>query len=287
MLDDKEQLRQPSLYDKHWHSARAEASTQGLQIIEHGWEQHVIINQDLGTVYRYPRNRAAAAKLDDEVGLLDSIHKQEWPVQLPKIIDHTPSYTSYRYIPGEVLDNSQINLLADQDFDRIGRQLGDFLSHLHKLDPSIIRRKETRHDTTLLEYYTERIESAKGQLFYGTAAKALSKLGDDYTGPQVVVHGDLHGLNMVIDPKIKSLNGVIDLSEMEVGDPHQDFRKLFMTDPRLLDPAIAAYDKPIDAKRVKDWAYVNEWANLCFFADDPNNPTYQRAYYHLVKWRQL
>ncbi len=84
---------------------------------------------------------------------------------------------------------------------------------------------------------------------------------------------------------------MIDLSEMEIGDPHQDFRKLFMTDPRLLEPSVNSYHQNggsrLNIETVKTWAYVNEWANLCHFADTPSNPTYQRALRHLRMWEQI
>lgn len=275
-----------SPYAEHWTAARNQAIHHGLHIVEHGWEQHVIIDEDQGVVYRYPRHAAAAAKLEDEVAVLDVIHQQEWSVQLPVMLEHTPTYTSYRYIPGEALTKDWLDSFADEDFARVGGQLGAFLAQLHTLDHDVIDHKKTKQTTTLLEYYTERINGAVGQPVYPPAAQALQCLTIS-DAPQVVVHGDLHGLNMIIDPASRSLAGVIDVSEMEIGDPHQDFRKLFMAHASLLEPAIAAYGKPIDAERARTWAYVNEWANMCYFADTPDNPTYQRALHHLQLWNQI
>lgn len=287
-----ERMPQINTYDQHWQEARAAAEADGLQIIEHGWEQHVIIDAEQGLVYRYPRHDAAAAKLEDEVKVLADIHKQKWSISLPYIREHTPFYTAYDYIPGEVLDEFELNSLREDTIEDIGFRLGAFLEQLHRLDPQIVEQKQTKQSTTLLEYYTNRIGHGRYTEFYTKASAELEKLQNASSDfKHVVVHGDLHGLNMVIDPVTKQLNGVIDLSEMEVGDPHQDFRKLFMTDPRLLEPAIAAYQQhggqTINSDLAKTWAYVNEWANICHFADTPDNLTYQRAQEHLARWHQL
>lgn len=275
-------------YEQHWAEARQQAILEGMQIIEHGYEQHVAIDEANGLVYRYPKHAAAAAKLYDEIDVLNVVHQREWSTELPRMLDHNPIFSTYNYIPGEVLSEELAENLTVKDFEIIGGQLGIFLSEFHTLDTSIIDLKGTKQSISLLQYYAERIEGAKNSPFYETAAQILEKVAQ-LPQKSVVVHGDLHGLNMVINPESKSLNGVIDLSEMEVGDPHQDFRKLFMADPRLLEPAIATYNPKgtISAETAKDWAYLNEWANLCYFAGQPENATYQRALNHLQKWQQI
>lgn len=279
-------ISQKSPYTEHWQRARDAAIQKNLRIIEHGWEQHVIIDEAKGLVYRFPRHRSAAAKLDDEVSVLHVIHEQEWPVLLPVMREHTAEYSTYTYIPGEPLSREIMATLSDEDFQRIGRQLGTFLAQFHTLDHSIVDSKKTKQTTSLLSYYTARINEAKGKQPHKKATESLERLTSSNL-QSVVVHGDLHGLNMIINTTAKSLNGVIDLSEIEIGDPHQDFRKLFMTDERLVKPAIEAYGQNLDIELVRNWAYVNEWANICHFADTPDNPTYKRALEHLRKWRQI
>lgn len=279
-------MTEKNQYTQHWDQARKRAVQAGLRIIEHGWEQHVIIDEDQGIVYRYPRHAAAAAKLNDEVQVLQTIHKRSWSTQLPVMREHNELFTAYNYIAGEVLSKDWLDRLSSDDCKNLGTQLGAFLAELHTLNHNIIDQKKTRHSTTLLEYYEERIQGAVGTPMHSAAADALSHLTIS-AAPSVVVHGDLHGLNIVIDPETRSLSGVIDLSEMEVGDPHQDFRKLFMTDHRLVEPAIAAYGSPLSANRVRLWAYVNEWANICYFSSEPTNPTYRRALEHLQEWGQI
>lgn len=289
-------------YEQSWQAARVEAEASGLRIIEHGWEQHVIIDDANALVYRYPRRRSAAARLEDEVAVLHHVNQLSWPIALPIMRDHTPTYTSYTYIPGEVYEPAIRATFDQADAERLGQSLGTFLAQFHALDHNIVEQKKTKHTTSLLEYYEQRIRSASGILSsdtpglttkqYQTAVQQLESLLDQsHPGEHVVVHGDLHGFNMVINPSTKTLAGVIDLSEMEIGGPHQDFRKLFMADERMLEAALAAYQAAggavLEPKTVKTWAYVNEWSNLCHFADEPDNLTYQRARNHLQQWQQL
>ncbi len=280
-----------NIYADHWKIARAEAEAAGHEIIEHGWEQHVIIDHPNETVYRYPRHAAAAAKLNDEVGVLKAINALSWNIQLPVMQEHNAIYSSYRYVPGEVLLHEDAKHLTDEQCDQIGSQLGIFLAQLHGLDPSIAEQKVTKQTTTLFEYYAERIAGGSNTPFFDAANQRLQQLKAT-TDPtlQVIVHGDLHGPNIVVNDR-KELTGVIDFSELEIGNPHQEFRKLFMTDTRLLKPAVEAYEQaggqPLNAIEIVLWAYVNEWANMCNFADAPDNLTYQRAQEHLQLWNQL
>jgi aminoglycoside phosphotransferase (APT) family kinase protein len=279
------------IYTEHWKIARQKALKQGFQIVEQGWEQHVIIDATANIVYRYPRRAEAAAKLADEVAVLKAIHEQRWPIELPVMREHNEIFTSYSLIVGEVLDNAMLERLTDNQRDAISYELGAFMVLFHHFDPTVVQHKKTKQTTTLLEYYTERINDGSKTAFFEPAQRKLQRLSKTINAMKsVVVHGDLHGLNIVIN-SANTLQGVIDLSEMEIGDPHQDFRKLFMTDSRLLEPALTGYHQAggqkLDADTVKTWAYVNEWANLCHFAETPENPTYQRAWHHLKQWGQL
>lgn len=280
------------IYAEHWQIARQAALRSGLQIIEHGWEQHVIIDEQNNTVYRYPRHQAAANKLADEVMVLRAINQHDWSIALPVMLSHTKHYSSYKLVPGEVIMHGQADNLSDRQCTSIGQGLGEFLAKFHELDHRVVQQKKTKQTTTLLEYYRTRINGAAATEFYKPARQRLQELLNCTDSKmKVVVHGDLHGPNIVIDPQTKILNGVIDFSEVEIGNPHQEFRKIFMTDNRLLQPAAKSYEdnggKRLNLEEIVLWAYVNEWSNLCYFAEVPSNPTYQRAYQHLKSWDQL
>lgn len=276
----------------NWQTARAAAEAAGLRIIEHGWEQHVIIDEKAGIVYRYPRHDAAAAKLADEVAVLNDVNKHAWPIALPVMREHNDTFTAYKYIPGEVLIPERVEQAPAESLEKIGARLGHFLARFHHLDFQVVTQKKTKHHTSLLQYYEGRINSSIATDFYDKALLALNKLKGmmDEIEP-VVLHGDLHGPNVVVDPKTFELQGVIDLSEMETGDPHQEFRKIFMTFPRALNSAVEAYQKngghALRIEKIIQWAFVNEWANAGYFADEPENVTFKRAVQHLQKWGQL
>ncbi len=278
-------------YDNHWRNAVNHAPNADFETVEHGWEQHVLIDHIKEIVYRYPRNQAASAKLNDEVNVLDQLQHYKWPVKIPKLVEHHTDYSAYRYIPGAVLDDEMIGNLSDKEAGDIGTKLGEFFLVMHSVSHTVVTAKKTKQTTSLLDYYSERIYGASDTTYKKHALKDLSLLSEKPMSNHVVVHGDLHGLNMVIDPMSHELVGVIDFSELEIGDPDQDFRKIFMADKRLLQPAIDSYNKgssrTIELNRVKHWAYVNEWANLCYFASQPNNPTFIRATNHLHKWGRL
>lgn len=282
-------------YENIWKLAKESARGSNLSVIEHGWEQHVIVDEENGVVYRYPRHSSALAKLEDEVSILAHLNKLTWPVPIPQLTDFNGQRASYKYIAGDVLDDTRLASLSDAQLDTIGQELGEFLATLHQVDPGLIEHKSWRQKGTLLAYYQKRIQDTHDDNPWKSSGwNALHKLlaaRDEIKPAEVVVHGDLHGLNTVITADGNHLAGVIDLSEIELGDPHQDFRKIFMTDARLLPSALLGYQQrggaSLSEELVKLWAYVNEWSNLCHFASDPHNATYQRAIMHLERWKQI
>ncbi len=292
----------PSVYNScmnqhaaDWNIAKLQAIRNNLEIVEHGWEQHVIIDREHDRVYRYPRHDQAAAKLQDEVSILKTLNSLQWPVAIPHLIEFDGKRAAYHYIDGEVLDTEKLASLSAKQLNHIGMQLGQFLAALHHVDPASISHSAWQQQGSLRAFYEHRVrETTDDNPWKQHAIVALERLAalrEQHPINEVVVHGDLHGLNMVVARDGNSLNGVIDLSEIEYGDPHQDFRKIFMTDGRLLDPALQAYatagGQNLSADLVKQWAYLNEWANLCHFAATPENITFQRALAHLHRWDQI
>lgn len=281
-------------YTETWQTAKQQALASGKTIVEHGWEQHVIVDEDQDLVYRYPRHASAAAKLEDEVEILRSLRSHKtWPIAIPELLDYDGRRAVYNYIPGDILDQEKLSQLNQMQLENIGRDLGEFMATLHSCDPKLVVRRSWKQPGTLINYYKNRIElSDDTNPWKNQAQDALAKLHHLQKHDELVlVHGDLHGLNMIISPDGEHLVGVIDLSEIELGDPHQDFRKIFMAEERLLQPAIDAYatagGKILNPELVKFWAYVNEWANMCYFANDTANSTYLRALSHLKKWHQI
>jgi aminoglycoside phosphotransferase (APT) family kinase protein len=259
------------------------------EVVEHGWEQHVLVDHVNNVVYRYPRNQNASDKLKDEIDVLKELNHISFNVSIPRILEHTNACTAYEYIPGDIITEEVSKSLNDNQATEIGYDLGEFLAILHSADPSIVSGKKTKQSISLFEYYTSRIDNAKNEPFYNHVNNLANQIKS--TGTQVLMHGDLHGLNMIIDPISQNLTGVIDFSEVELGDRHQDFRKIFMTNKRFLEPAVNKYQEltqtNLSIDQIIAWAYINEWANIAFYKDNQNHPTYKRALKHLKKWGEL
>ncbi len=271
-------------YQTNWQ--KATKSHPNFEISELGWEQHVLIDHSKNLVYRYPKHLKAQQKLEDEVSVLKTLKSVKFNVQIPIIVDHTANYSIYKYIPGQVLTDEVLNSLDKTHIEEIGQELGKFFAILHSLPISIIDQKIHKQKLSLNDYYRDRLYNSEILRQNRKIDKYLQEISK--SDINVVVHGDLHGKNIVINPLDKKLVGIIDFSELEIGDPHQDFRKIFMTDSRLLEPAVRQYSKLTDLElsrsKIKAWAYINEFANLAYFNDKPHNLTYIRAYQNLKKW---
>lgn len=272
-----------------WLRASGKHHSPSWEIVEHGWEQHVLVDHENNIVYRYPRNQNASDKLKDEIEVLERLNHISFNVSIPRILEHSDARTTYEYIPGDIITEEVSKTLDDKQADQIGQDLGEFLAILHSADADIVAGKKTKQTVSLFEYYMTRIDNARGEPFYDHITNLANQIKPN--GAQVLMHGDLHGLNMIIDPISQNLTGVIDFSEVELGDRHQDFRKIFMTDKRFLDPSIKKYEELTQIELSKDqiiaWAYINEWANIAFYKDKQNHPTYKRALKHLKRWGEL
>lgn len=66
-------------------------------------------------------------------------------------------------------------------------------------------------------------------------------------GPPVLLHGDLAAEHVLYDPETFVLTGVIDWSEMAIGDPAVDLAALFHWGaPAFASAVLAAYRRPVD-----------------------------------------
>ncbi len=274
---------------KIWLNATAQHKGSAWESVEHGWEQHVLVDHTNNIVYRYPRNQNASNKLADEVSVLSALNQVRFNVAIPRILEHKKAKTSYEYIPGDIISEDKTRSLTNDQAEKIGQDLGEFLAILHSVNPVVANSKKTKQSISLYDYYLDRIENAKDELFYEHVINLAKKIKPQK--PYVVMHGDLHGLNMIIDPLTNRLTGVIDFSELELGDRHQDFRKIFMTDERFIDPALKVYKKlsgyELSKTQITAWAYINEWANIAFYKDKTSHPTYRRALKHLKSWGEI
>jgi aminoglycoside phosphotransferase (APT) family kinase protein len=163
---------------------------------------------------------------------------------------HPQKLAGYRKITGipltaEVFDRKWTR--------RLGEDIGRFITQLHSLRPpprilALMRRytlkswkeaepKYYRQARKLVYPLLDAETRARAEAFWSRYLEHFSKTDFELT----LVHSDLTGGNMILDPLSGVLRGVIDWGWVMVGDPALDFMGAFEVDDALGERALSSY----------------------------------------------
>lgn len=203
--------------------------------IDTGWDHDVYVLND-SWVLRVPK-KAGAINREEEKLLMDLQDKTN--ILLPACsICTTPEGKEamlYPYIPGQPISTN----ISDVFLKRAASQLGAFLTKLHQLDVS--RYNLPKRDES---YYDILLEKIRG--FYPDLPHSII----DYTERlfselqpvcAAVVHGDLRSAHILWEESSCQL-GIIDFSDMHVGDPAIDFVGISQVSSNFLKQVLCMYD---------------------------------------------
>jgi aminoglycoside 2''-phosphotransferase len=220
-----------------------------------GWENQVLeINGEY--IFRFPKLRRRWSRQWREIGLL------EWLA--PRLTVTVPHYefiwkgtrkhpqklAGYRKVPGVACTG---DALSDEWMDRLGEDLGGFLSELHDLRPTgeVSKSLAGFERKSWLASQHRSYRDAKGYAYplLDAAARVraeafwaeyLEKI-PHFKFRTALCHSDLTDQNLIIDPSNGKLNGVIDWGDARIGDPAFDFAGLMASNPRVGEKALATY----------------------------------------------
>lgn len=200
-----------------------------------------ILTIDHQYIFRFPKYPEALQQLKVETLLLNTI-KPYLSLEIPSPLFENligaqvgEAFIGYRKIRGEPLWRDTLNAIQDERIlDSLARQLGVFLKELHSIPLSAIKCELPRLDTSeeAKDIYTRICE--KLFLFMRPDARQwtrdhfesflISRSNFEYT--PVLKHGDFGPSNILFDPHIQTITGVIDFGGAGIGDPAYDFAGL-------------------------------------------------------------
>ena len=216
--------------------------------------------------FRFPKRREHAARLRNELALLDLVASRA-SIAVPRIgggpftsAKFPWEFAALRWIRGRlmVLEDSR-----DWDLDALGESFGSFLSEMHSIPlvevceacPQIPRG--IRDVISWPTRHQDKISRMRGIANAGLAHRLesyaenpgtlLAPLSDDEL---VFCHGDLHAENIVLEIETRRVAGVIDFGDACIGDCASDFAGLFAWGgDALLDAALRTYGRDAEAIR--------------------------------------
>jgi len=190
-------------------------------------------------VVKFAWSEVAARSIVQEARILRALADRDLPLPRPLVITSSPALLIYRRIEGVPLTWERACALPADSVGRLAGALARLMAGLHastgamrsgglRLGPPEAQCDGTRIRRDLLP----RLNGRRAAWVKALAGRVEETLAGPGAEP-VLLHGDFHGWNFVLDPPLDSVAGLLDLEGAAIGDYHFDFRYLPAQDATL------------------------------------------------------
>lgn len=191
-------------------------------------------------VFRFAHNQEGSEKIEREILILPKLAKSV-SLKIPEIqyFTHDPktslSIVGYRMIPGIQLSNELLQQLHHEKQENVARRLAEFLDGLHSYSTENMRQMGVP-EYDYPAQFTEDIDKVcklvypiiEHELRYFCEQIIHEHLESGYLEyKSALLHDDLSQWHIFFDPSSNELTGIIDFSDMIIGDPIQDLMYLY------------------------------------------------------------
>lgn len=215
--------------------------------LEQGGGDHLLLIVDETRVCRFPR--PGTHNLDLEIKVLDQLrHQSLVAVPAYDMFDPDGCFASYLLIAGSPLTPSRYSRLPGKVAKTAVADAALLLKSLHALDPGTIETAGAWPCMSSPAQFVDRIESSRLSLLASLTpalvrpiARFLERYSHDQAPCEVVLHGDLVSDHLLVDGYTGHLTGIIDFSDVALGDPAQDFLGFWEYGASAAGHAVACY----------------------------------------------
>ncbi len=209
-----------------------------VDAISHG-QHNTVLDVNDQFIFRFPKYIEGLHTLKQEVTLLKHIQGRislaSPEPRFACLADLSGAFMGYPKIPGEPLWNDLLNSTSFTTQSNLAKQLGGFLSSLHRLS-SITELVTclTRNDTA--SQWTEIFRRIRIKLIPHMRPDAQTRVikyferflnePKHFAYKPVLKHGDFGASNILFDRTTNFISGIIDFSNASLGDPAYDFAGL-------------------------------------------------------------
>ena len=234
-----------------------------VELLDEGWDFKVF-EVDGRWLFRFPKREASVAKLNTECKLLPGLG--EWvslPVPNYEYFCESPESSSrpfagYRKLPGIAGDTSKM-----VDRNGVARQLGVFLARLHTYPVDKAREAGVQEKRDLVAHLRDRSREQLRKLDGLNVDPGLLRryLENDtpvsFEGAASLVHNDLWAEHILVDSRSDRVSGIIDWSDIVIGDPAIDFACLYAWyGESWLENVLVHYTGKLDAEVISRSRYL-------------------------------
>ncbi|HEX5417919.1 MAG TPA: phosphotransferase [Chloroflexota bacterium] len=206
-----------------------------LTISFEGWHCHAVFSPD--RVFRFPRDRSRVAGLQHEAVVLEALGGHGVPA--PRLLgqwrdlDVSPyPFTAISRLLGQTWSRREGQATLD-DLKAVLTSLGATIASWHQIEPRTLpRRLRAWRSPSLTEFGgrfdRERLRNVADEaarqlaLPARTAEEWLAELEPLAAMPPVLVHGDIHEDQILVDDNLQ-VTGILDWESAGIGHPLKDF----------------------------------------------------------------
>jgi len=243
--------------------------------VDEGWDHVVVIchgchgddalgHRDL--VFRFPDDEQALTQLPTEIAVLEHLAGRV-EAALPRY-SHAPEhgrFAGYPLVRGQRLTPELLHSLPHPEKTVIAGQLGALLSALHIQDVS-----GPPLDRVPYSYQPENLDFVRGivahdlpSVFTPDEMRTAHEICDEVGAlqstllPRVFLHNDVYSRHLYWDrDSAPGQLGLIDFTDMCLGDPAVDFAELYEYGPRFVEGVLARYVGRVDDTFLdRAWTY--------------------------------
>lgn len=200
-----------------------------------------ILFVDEELIFRFPRSPHVAKEMAFEMAILSRLQRH-MSLPIPNPVYHRADlqtgdliFMGYRMIPGEPLSRETVKAIGDETaLDGMATQLATFMRELHGVPVAELRLDVPVRDghecwADIYARFREHLfphmrPDAREQVARGFETFLSDPVNFAYR--PVLRHGDFGGANILFDPKMQSIAGVLDFSFIALGDPAFDLASI-------------------------------------------------------------
>ncbi|WP_212935446.1 aminoglycoside phosphotransferase family protein [Bacillus hominis] len=209
---------------------------------EEGWDNiAAIVNDEL--LFRFPRKQECAKRIPLEKELCKLLSHSLQEIEVPQYCllykndtDAVPLCSYYTLIHGEPLKTEIVTKLEQKERTIIIAQLATFLAALHSIPLKHVKPLGFSIEKTLT--YWKELQTKLNQYVTNSLTSfqksALNRLFENFfsyiatsTFQNTIIHADFTHHHILFNKQNKTISGVIDFGDAQIGDPAFDFAGLY------------------------------------------------------------
>ena len=213
---------------------------------------HLVLIVDGTRAFRFPRLGKHGPDL--EIRVLRAL-RQQAGIAVPNydIVDPNGRFASYLLIAGVPLTPARLATLSAEKARAAIAEAVRLLKTLHALDPNAVDPANIWPRMWSADQFAERLWGTRLAVLTSRAPELLTvveaflrRYRTDRAPRSVVLHGDLVSDHLLVNQSTGRLTGIIDFSDVALGDPAHDLLGFWAYGERAATQAVAEYD-PSDA----------------------------------------